>query len=138
MNQSFGNRSYEIPKSYYDDMRSRIASNVALENKDTVEFDFKMVKNSVLFLDPPYVNREMTYNKIGFDLSSFIVKVQDLDDTNLVLYTDFENSTSDGLLDCGFTKLEMRTMRSTSPNRKVGNEVTGKEILYLKQPILDH
>ena len=137
MNQSFGNRSYIIPESSWNEMKSRVARNIVLANRDFQEFDFKLVKNSVLFLDPPYVNREMTYNKVGFDLEVFIEKVKDLDSSNMVLYTDFDNSISDRLLDYGFTKHEMRTMRSTSPNRKIGNEVTGKEILYLKRPVLE-
>ena len=36
------------------------------------------------------------------------------------------------LIDDGFKKIEIRTMKSTSPNRKRGVEETGKEILYLK------
>ena len=45
---------------------------------------------------------------------------------------DFENPISDKLVDVGFKKIEIRTMKSTSPNRKQGVEETGKEILYLK------
>ena len=46
---------------------------------------------------------------------------------------DFENPISDKLVDDGFKKKnEIRTMKSTSPNRKQGVEETGKEILYLK------
>lgn len=135
MNQSFGNRFYEIPEFSWNEMKARVMDNVVLSNLDFTKFDFKPIRNSVLFLDPPYVGREMTYNKVGFDLGVFIEKIKDLDDSNMVLYTDFENDVSDGLVGCGFSKLEIRQMQSTSPNRKTGVEKTGKEILYLKKPV---
>ena len=132
MNQSFGNRSYEISEKQWNLMQNRVRCKTTFSNEDFLIFEPELIKNSVLFLDPPYVNREMTYNKNGFDLNKFIDWVKRLDSSNLILYTDFENPISDKLVDDGFKKIEIRTMKSTSPNRKQGVEETGKEILYLK------
>lgn len=132
MNQSFGNRSYEISEKQWNLMQNRVRCKTTFSNEDFLIFEPELIKNSVLFLDPPYVNREMTYNKNGFDFNKFIDWVKRLDSSNLILYTDFENPISDKLVDDGFKKIEIRTMKSTSPNRKQGVEETGKEILYLK------
>lgn len=65
-------------------------------------------------------------------INNFINWITELNDNNLILYTDFENSVSDNLVNFGFKKIKLRTMISTSPNRKSGVEETGNEILYLK------
>lgn len=132
MNQSFGNRSYEIPEKQWNLMQNKVRCKTTFYNEDFLFFKPELIKNSVLFLDPPYVNREMTYNKNGFNLNKFIDWIKRLDNSNLILYTDFENPISDKLVDDGFKKIEIRTMKSTSPNRKQGVEETGKEILYIK------
>ena len=131
MNQSYGNREYVISEQQWNDIKHRL-NNAMISNNDFLAFNPNNIKNSVLFLDPPYVNREMTYNKNGFSINNFINWITELNDNNLILYTNFENSVSDNLVNFGFKKIKLRTMISTSPNRKSGVEETGNEILYIK------
>ena len=121
MNQSYGNREYVISEQQWNDIKRRL-NNAMISNNDFLAFNPNNIKNSVLFLDPPYVNREMTYNKNGFSINNFINWITELNDNNLILYTDFENSVSDNLVNFGFKKIKLRTMISTSPNRKSGVE----------------
>ena len=68
MNQSYGNREYVISEQQWNDIKHRL-NNAMISNNDFLAFNPNNIKNSVLFLDPPYVNREMTYNKNGFSIN---------------------------------------------------------------------
>lgn len=58
-------------------------------------------KNTVLFFDPPYINRPLANcYEHGFKLDKFINKLIQLKCKNtLILYTDSENELSDSLID---------------------------------------
>ena len=58
-------------------------------------------KNTVLFFDPPYVNRILANcYEHEFKLDKFINKLIQLKGENtLILYTDSENELSDSLID---------------------------------------
>jgi DNA adenine methylase Dam len=132
MNQSFGNRSFTIPEESWNDMKKRL-ENTIITNLSWEDVLPNKLEDSVVFLDPPYVDRPMTYNDKFNNFNNFINKLISLSGKNsLVFYTDIENNKSDTLLQFGFNKYVLRTMKSTSPNRKSGVEETGKEILYWK------
>lgn len=136
MNQSWGNRFYKIDKDSYNKLSYN--NTVTITNYDFYsdtyqEFINTLPKNSVIFLDPPYEFREMTYNK-GFSVNKFIdtIKSKDFAKNSLVMYTDIENDVSDNLLNYGYEKYIIREMKSTSPNRKNENK-TGNEVLYIRK-----
>lgn len=92
-------------------------------------------KNVVVFMDPPYEFREMSYNR-GFVVNQFIdtIKSKDFCPNATLMYTDFNNDVSDELLNHGWTKTIIREMKSTSPNRKNENK-TGDEVLFIRNPL---
>jgi DNA adenine methylase len=133
MNQSFGNRKYIIPEELYTNIAKRL-KNAEVQHGDWLNcFPSNLVFNdSILFLDPPYVDRNLPYGK-GFNQNKFldILKNSTLNNS-LMMYTDIENDRSDTLLSFGWNKYVLRTMINISPNRKEGVETTGNEILYWK------
>lgn len=138
MNQSWGNRHFEISEYSFNKVSNN--KNITLTNLDFYSDEYQnslrdLPKNSVIFLDPPYEFREMTYNR-GFKTYNFIdlIKEKEFAPNSLIMYTDFENDVSDKLLEYGFYKQIIREMKSTSPNRKNENK-TGNEVLYIRNPI---
>lgn len=130
MNQSFGNREYIIPEIMYNDMKNRLNyKNCGICN--TSYNCLNIHDNSVMFFDPPYVNREISYNK-KFDQNKFLTFLKNINGNHqLILYTDYENEKSDELLNFGFEKEVIRTMRSIAPS--TNKLITGNEVLYWKK-----
>lgn len=131
MNQGFGHRHYIIPKDAYESMKTRL--NYAYINQTDYSSTFNNIstrKSAVYFLDPPYEDRQMAYH-CGFSKQTFVNQLRFLDKSKdcLYMYTDIENSVSDLLLEHGWIKQEIRTMRTTCPSKH--SEVTAKEVLYL-------
>lgn len=138
MNQSWGHRYFEIDENSYNKISNN--KNIKLTNLDFYSDEYQEIlnnlpENSVVFLDPPYEFRKMTYNK-GFEVTNFIdtIKSKNFAPKSLILYTDFENEVSDELLKYGFEKHIIREMKSTSPNRK-NEDKTGNEVLYIRTKI---
>jgi site-specific DNA-adenine methylase len=130
MNQSFGGRLHTVNEENFMNMKSRIKC-CKITNTTYEKVIPTYLNSVVIFFDPPYVDREMTYNK-GFDQNMFLTKLKELNGTNsLVMYTDFENTNSDELLKYGFKKHILRVMKNISPNRKT--HLTGNEVIYFKQ-----
>ena len=77
----------------------------------------------------------MSYNR-GFGVNQFIdtIKSKDFCPNATLMYTDFNNDVSDELLNHGWTKTNIREMKSTSPNRKNENK-TGDEVLFIRNPL---
>jgi site-specific DNA-adenine methylase len=125
MNQSWGNRHLVIDSDSWDRVKYILyKSKLTSMSYDSI---IQNVKNSILFLDPPYVSREICYNH-GFDLNQFLNIIKQLDNSNFIMYTDIENEHSDELLNLGWSKISTKTMRSIRPS---GNsEITGQEVLY--------
>ena len=132
MNQSYGNRFYLISEQMFNALKEKLQKAKLINySYQKILVDNIFYKNCFLFLDPPYISREMTYNK-GFNLSEFVVNLQLLKGENtIVCYTDFENEISNSLLNYGFSKEVIRKMKNISPNRK-NDEVTGNEVMYVK------
>ena len=130
MNQSYGNRISKIDEVSWNLMQDKL-KNCIIYNESYEDLLSEEITDSVLFLDPPYVEREITYNK-GFNQELFLNKLKVISGSNsLILYTDTENKYSDELLNYGFKKDILRVMRNISPNRKT--ELTVNECLYWKQ-----
>ena len=129
MNQSYGNRIRKIDEVSWNLMQDKL-KNCIIYNERYEDLLSEELTDSVLFLDPPYVEREITYNK-GFNQELFLDKLKVISGSNsLILYTDTENKYSDELLNYGFKKDILRVMRNISPNRKT--ELTVNECLYWK------
>lgn len=131
MNQSYGNREYIISENTFNTCKKILETteitNISYDN--LINFNNK---NCIYFFDPPYELRNMPYTH-NFNLYKFIEYLININGKNtLILYTDIENKKSDNLLNYKFNKQIIRIMRSISPNRKIGNEITGNEILYWK------
>ena len=143
MNQSYGNREYIISENTFNTCKKLLETteitNISYDN--LINFNNK---NCIYFFDPPYELRNMPYTN-NFNLDQFIEYLININGKNtLILYTDIENKKSDNLLNYKFNKKSdnllnykfnkqiIRIMRSISPNRKIGNEITGNEILYWK------
>lgn len=134
MNQSFGQRHYIISKECWNEIKRRLEFST-IKNRDYTETFKMMLNNSHLnwfvFLDPPYVDREMTYNK-DFSRIDYINNLKEL--TKLknnikIVYSDIENIESDELLDIGFNKKDSKILRNTCPSSN--KQKTMKEVLYL-------
>jgi site-specific DNA-adenine methylase len=130
MNQSFGNRYYVIPETNYNNIKNRLLkckiTNLSYENIVPKE-----LHSVVMFLDPPYADREISYNH-GFDQYKFLEYLKTVSGINsFIMYTDYENKFSDELLKFGYEKKILRTMRNISPNRS--SEFTGNEVIYFKK-----
>lgn len=140
MNQSWGHRQFIIDEEswnhfkqlnaiitnydFFSDLYQKLISHWSMSNKDVV-----------VFMDPPYEFREMSYNR-GFGVNQFIdtIKSKDFCPNATLMYTDFNNDVSDELLNHGWTKNIIREMKSTSPNRKNENK-TGDEVLFIRNPL---
>lgn len=132
MNQSWGNRLYIISNDQFNNLKEKLKNTKLMNTQyQKILTNNIIYKNCFLFLDPPYVLREMPYNN-GFNLNEFINKLQSLKCENtMICYTDIENEISDNLLNYGFSKEIIREMQSISPNRK-NNEITRNEVMYYK------
>lgn len=129
MNQSFGYRFYTIPENQYSDCHNRLVSSNLL-NKNYLDILSNIKENSVVFLDPPYVNREISYNH-GFELESFIEKLKTIKTDCLIIYTDIENDLNKELLNFEYKQEFLRNMVSVAPSSH--SETTAKEVLYWKK-----
>lgn len=131
MNQSFGHRHYVLDEATFNEIKRRVSSeNVSLERMSYESmFNRRNLSDTVVFFDPPYQSREMTYNA-GFSRHTFIKFLMMLTSqtNNLYMYTDIENEESDQLLLLGWNKEIVRTMRTTCPSKS--SEKTGNEVLY--------
>lgn len=139
MNQSWGHRQFIIDEESWNHFKSL---NATLTNQDFFSDEYQLnLKNwsqqngTVIFMDPPYEFREMSYNR-GFGVNQFIdtIKSKDFCPNATLMYTDFNNDVSDELLNHGWTKTIIREMKSTSPNRKNENK-TGDEVLFIRNPL---
>ena len=139
MNQSWGHRQFIIDEESWNHFKSL---NVTLTNQDFFSDEYQLnlknwsqQNNTVIFMDPPYEFREMSYNR-GFGVNQFIdiIKSKDFCPNATLMYTDFNNDVSDELLNHGWTKTKIREMKSTSPNRKNENK-TGDEVLFIRNPL---
>lgn len=131
MNQSFGHRHYVLDETTFNNIKERVsAENVSLERMSYESmFNHRNLLKTVVFFDPPYQSREMTYNA-GFSRKNFIYFLACLTNQkgSLYMYTDIENVDSDKLLTLGWNKEVIRTMRTTCPSKS--SEQTGNEVLY--------
>jgi site-specific DNA-adenine methylase len=74
MNQSYGNRISKIDEVSWNLMQDKL-KNCIIYNERYEELLSEEITDSVLFLDPPYVEREITYNK-GFNQELFLNKLK--------------------------------------------------------------
>ena len=133
MNQGFGHRHYAIDEETYRHCKSRleVANIICCDYKDLLKNDYAKQKKTVFFFDPPYESRQMTYNA-GFNRKEFLQQLLAIDnEDSLLMYTDIENEESDILLQHGWQKEIVRTMRTTSPSGS--SEITGNEVIYYKK-----
>lgn len=132
MNQSYGARHFIISEKSWNDIKQRLFK-ATLKCRSYIN-SFEMIKSNkklkyFLFLDPPYADREMTYNK-GFNRKTFITNLKELIHFNIkIVYSDIENLESDELLNVGFTKVDSKMLRNTCPSSN--KSFTKKEVLYL-------
>lgn len=131
MNQSFGHRHYVLDEATFNEIKRRVsAENTSLERMPYESMlNRRDLHNAIVFFDPPYQSREMTYNA-GFSRHTFVRFLLTLTSqtNNLYMYTDIENEESDKLLLLGWNKEVVRTMRTTCPSKS--SEKTGNEVLY--------
>lgn len=131
MNQSYGNVSYTFNKLSYNKIKMKLKKTKIL-NLDYTEIEYS---NSLLFLDPPYFERDSSYSKFdNEDNKEFINNIIQYSKNNDVLYTDIYNEEVYKQINKFKRKLLRKQMSNTSPNRKNNLEkVKGnKEVLYYK------
>ena len=105
-----------LSEEQYNELKNRLTNAKLLNDNYLNILNTNKLNNTVLFLDPPYVNRPMSYNR-GFEQSSFLDKLITYTGNNsLILYTDYENVNSDKLLNYGFNKNILRKMKNIAPS----------------------
>lgn len=131
MNQSYGNRHYIITEDVYNKLHEKLQNTIITNYSYEKIINLNVKYNDcLLFLDPPYEFKEMTYNN-NFHLNSFIDILKSIKGANTIIcYTDVESVLSDTLLNYGFDKQIIRQMKNISPNRK--EEIITNEIMYFK------
>lgn len=136
MNQSFGHRHYIIDETTYNNLHKRAESSELFiqDYRQTLDFALDQLpycaNGAVFFFDPPYESTVMSYNG-AFKRTEFISELLKLKDINaLTIYTDIENKESDKLLDFGWKKETIRTMRTICPSKS--SEITNTEVIYYK------
>lgn len=124
-NQSFGNRNYTgLYKSETHEAIKNKLKNTTIVNTDFYKLNIN--SDSILFLDPPYIERPSSYSTLSNNdfnkLMEFIKQTN-----NEICYTDIEHEFLPDL-----NKIILRDeMKSTSPNRKTNN--TGNtEVMFYK------
>lgn len=122
-NSSYGNRLYIPTEEVYNKIQNRL-SKAIITNLDF--FEFLEINNfneerCLMFLDPPYIKREVSYKTIS---NKFYIKyIEFLKSTKTdIVYTDTNHNDLEN-----FNKIILRTMRNISPNRK--SENTLEEII---------
>lgn len=116
MNSSFGNRDYFFSNTSYDKIKYKLEKTSILNcSYDEINYS----DNGLIFLDPPYSEREGSYsNNFNDDeLNNFLKFVNNISNKNNVIYTDIENKIIDDKLQ-NFNKYIIIDMINTSPNRK--------------------
>lgn len=120
-NQSFGNRFKTMSEINFNEIKNKL-NNTEIYNKSF--FDLNIPDNAVLFLDPPYIEKQtMNYTKIDqkwfLDFINFIKNYK-----GEIIYTD----TLHDYIDWNYKGI--RTIKNISPNRKNTNEHLLKEVIY--------
>lgn len=121
-NQSFGKREPKMDEVKFNQIHAKLQK-TTLYNLDFFELLNKIEdKECLMFLDPPYIEREVSYKTISTDFfNNFIVFCKTT--KNNILYTDTDHDFLD------FEKIILReSMRNISPNRK--EEFTVPEIMF--------
>jgi len=121
MNQSFGHRFYKLNNIQFNMIREKLQK-TEIYNTDYQEF-FN-VKNSLMFLDPPYILRKSSYDKFTSDnFNVFMNLINDSD--NEIVYTDilFEKNKH-------LNKVKLRNMVNSSPYKGSKNDF--EEFLFYK------
>lgn len=122
-NQGYGNRNYtkNYDKETHDSIKSRLSRTI-ITNENF--FDLKFQENSLLFLDPPYIERPSSYSTITNDeFHKFVKSLKE--SPNEILYTDLEHEWLD------WKYIILRNKMITTSPLKVKTMTTGKfEVMY--------
>jgi DNA adenine methylase Dam len=92
-NQGYGNRNYT--KNYTRETHNSIKEKLnraIISNKNFFDIEFK--ENSILFLDPPYIERPSSYENISNTEFNFLIKKLKTS-TNDIIYTDILHNKLD-------------------------------------------
>lgn len=121
-NSSYGNRFMTLSKEDYLTIQSKI-KRAELNSIDFFELDIP--EDSLLFLDPPYIERPTSYETISEDFFNKLMEY--IKNTNNdILYTDIDHDFLD------LDKVIIRqNMKNTSPNRK-NNNTNKTEVMFYK------
>jgi DNA adenine methylase len=121
-NQSFGKRLRLLNEEDFNTIKNKL-KNTEIYNLDFFDFIQYIPDNSLLFLDPPYFQRQTkNYNMINEKwYNNFIEYCKN--SINNILYTDVDHDNLD------WNKITIREqMQNISPNRK--EEYTIKEVMF--------
>lgn len=120
-NQSWGKRYKCLTKEEFNLIKNRI-SRAEIHNDDF--FNLDIPDNSLLFLDPPYIERPAAYKTISNDFFNKLMTY--INETNNdILYTDIDHNFLD------LEKIVLReNMKNTAPSSKKENTKT--EVMFYK------
>jgi len=121
-NQSFGKRGPKMTEEEFNTINLKLQK-TTIYNIDFFELIGNIDLNEcLLFLDPPYIEREVSYKTISSDFFNRFIEFCK-NTKNDILYTDTDHFFLD------FEKIYLReSMRNISPNRK--EEFTVPEIMF--------
>ena len=121
-NQSYGNRLRLLDETEFNNIKNKL-ENTEIYNLDFFDFKNNIPANSLLFLDPPYFERQTkNYNIINEEWYNNFIKYCK-NSNNDILYTDVDHDNLD------WDKITIRErMQNISPNRR--DEYTIKEVMF--------
>lgn len=128
-NQSYGRRGHKFPFSNYHNW---LKIKESLKHTKLYNDNYKNIfdrfdnKNTIWFLDPPYMESGEVYESFNkLDIDEYLDQIKNL--KGKVLYTDIYSDKIQNKLDWNYTKI--RDLRKISPNR-ADNEIIGDEVVF--------
>lgn len=126
----YGERINNITSKQYQSCHNRLKNSQILST--SYEKVVENIKNSIIFLDPPYAARPLAYNN-GFLQIDFLDVLSKIDDSNLILYTDIKTEKNMEFMEkYHWSKIILRDVKNICPTKNTGKS-SGEEILLINR-----
>jgi len=126
MNQSFGKCFYFIDSFDFNEIKNKLNK----KNILNTSYENLTYEDSILFLDPPYFERNSSYKHFDInDNDKFVKNIIKYSEKNDILYTDIFNYGVYKKINNFKIRMLRNKMRNTNPNSKK-EIIDNKEVLY--------
>jgi DNA adenine methylase len=127
-NQSYGNRLYMFDEKTFFNLKMKLENIVSMTNVDFLKADTSNIKNTLIYMDPPYINSKTCYEK-NANTDDLIDKINQLQIDNDIILTNVYSEVLINRLE-GFKYELVDQLLNVSPLKN--SEMTNFEYVYYK------